>query len=273
MTTFWIRFIYLAITLLFLSNNGALTQVNAVVKIDTNLSKNQKEALIILPGFGDSKKGQKKQIAFFENQGFDIYIPDYKDRKEVGRCVANFSEFYAQENLDQYSKVHVFAYLIGAWTINTFIEENGTQNICTIIYDRSPIQERAPYIAVRYLHHISRLKFGPVLEDFLNTPYPAMHHDELDVGIIIENKATKFMRLYKKKTLKMGDLQWQTDALNQPSDDYFHTWLNHDQMYERFDVVGEEILHFLRQGKFTSSAQKEPFDWDPFVSYKKEGLK
>ena len=27
-------------------------------------------------------------------------------------------------------------------------------------------------------------------------------------------------------------------------DDWFHTFLDHDQMYVRFDVIGEEILYF-----------------------------
>jgi hypothetical protein len=212
-------------------------------------------------------------MKFFSNQGFDVYIPDYKNKKKVKNCITNFTTFYQQEELEHYQEIHVFAYLIGGWTLNTFIEDGGTKNICSIVYDRSPIQERAPYIAVNYLYRISRMKFGPVLEDFLHMPYPVMEADGVNVGIIIENKATNFMRLYRKKTLKMGKLQWHVDSLQQPAHDYFHTWLNHDQMYLRFDVVGDEIFHFIHHGKFSNEARKEHFDWDPFVSHKKEGLK
>lgn len=270
----YLKIIYLSFFagILFL-NNSAFCQVKVVKDINTELPKNEKEALIILPGFGDSKKGQKKQLAFFKNKGFDVYIPDYKDKVKVDSCLANFTAFYEQENIEEYKKVHIFSYLIGAWTLNKFINQYGIKNIRTIVYDRSPIQERAPFIAFNYLKIPSRIKFGPILEDFLNTPYPSIENDSVNIGMIIENKATKFMRLYEKKTLKMGELNWHVDSLYQDTDDYFYTWLNHDQMYVRFDVVGEEILHFIHHRKFSKSAKKENYNWDPFVSYKKEGLK
>ena len=47
-------------------------------------------------------------------------------------------------------------------------------------------------------------------------------------------------------------------------DDYFHTWLDHDLMYRRFDVIGEEILFFFQNGIFTKNAKKSKYDFDPF---------
>lgn len=259
--------------LLFILCNRATAQVKFVRHINAELSKSEKEALIILPGFGDSKKSRKKQIDFFKEKGYDVYIPSYKNKKTVEECVQKFAAFYTREEMTQYKKVHVFSYIIGSWTINKFINEYGKGNISTIVYNRSPIQERAPYIAFTYLKRMSRIKFGPILEDFLNTKYSPIVNDSINLGIIIEAKATKIMRLYKKKTIKMGPLNWQVDSLYQKTDDYFFTWLNHEQMYSRFDIVGDEVLNFIRLGKFSSIAKKENYDWDPFVSYKKEGLK
>lgn len=117
-----------------------------------------KEALIILPGFGDSKKGRKEQKRFFKKRGYDLYIPVYKDGKSLDNCVSNLESFYEEMRLKDYQKIHVFSYIVGSWTLNRFIQKNGRRNIATIVYDRSPTQERAPYIANKYLGLLVRLK-------------------------------------------------------------------------------------------------------------------
>ena len=267
-------FIWLGVlTILLFLNIDVISQHRYIKDINSSLNKSEKEAIIILPGFGDSKKGRKEQFEFFREKDFDIYIPLYKDKETVDNCVKNFEMFYEDEKMSNYKKVHVFSYIIGSWTVNKYINDNGVKNIRTIVYDRSPIQERTPYVAYTYLKRIALAKIGPILKDFVNTPYPAILNDSINIGIIIENKATKFMRIYKKKTLRMGPINWQVDSLLQSNDDFFYTWLNHDQMYKRFDIVGNEIIFFINNGKFTDSAKKEKFNWDPFVSYKKEGFK
>ena len=40
----------------------------------------------------------------------------------------------------------------------------------------------------------------------------------------------------------MGPLDYKLESLNQKTDDYLYTWLNHDQMYERFDIIGEKYF-------------------------------
>ena len=71
----------------------------------------------------------------------------------------------------------------------------------------------------------------------------------------------------------MGEILWDVPSLKQPHDDYHYTWLNHDQMYTRFDIVGAEIFNFINRGTFSTNAKREKYNWDPFLSYKKEGLK
>tara|TARA_B100001287_G_scaffold222892_1_gene192110 strand:+ start:338 stop:1141 length:804 start_codon:yes stop_codon:yes gene_type:complete len=232
------------------------------------------EALIILPGFGDSKKGRKYQKKFFQNKGYDLYIPLYKDGKSLDNCVANLERFYNDHRLHKYKKVHFFSYIVGSWTLNKFIEKNGRGNIASIVYDRSPIQERAPYIANEHLSLIVRLKrLKKIMSEMANTPYNSLKDDSISIGIIIESKATPFMRLFKKKTLKMGPLKWGVSDMNQRYNDNYYTWLNHDQMYTRFDIVGKEVLSFFKYGMFSKDARRNKYNWDPFLSFKKEGLK
>ena len=74
----------------------------------------------------------------------------------------------------------------------------------------------------------------------------------LSIGVIIENKATKLMRFYKKTGY--GEYNYNAQSIEPNLDDWFHTFLDHDQMYVRFDIIGEEILYFfLNNGFFTQN--------------------
>ena len=57
-----------------------------ICKDNTKLSK-EKEAIVILPGFGDSKKGRDKQEKFFKEKGYDLFIPEYMDKFMVDNYV------------------------------------------------------------------------------------------------------------------------------------------------------------------------------------------
>jgi hypothetical protein len=259
--------------LFFLISISAPLMSQEVIVEDTS-SVHVNEAIVILPGFGDTKKGRKNQKSFFQHKGYDLYIPKYKDSKSLDNCVKNLEVFYEEQELKKYDRVHFFSYIVGSWTLNKFILKNGIRNISSIVYDRSPIQERAPYIVDKHLGFLVWLKgVKHIMKEMAETPYVPIEKDGIDIGIIIESKATPLMRIYKKKTLKMGKILWDVPPLNQSHDDYHYTWLNHDQMYTRFDIVGAEIFNFIKRGTFSTNAKREKYVWDPFVSYKKEGLK
>ncbi len=239
-----------------------------IVIENPEIPKEEKEALVILPGFGDSRKGRKKQKRFFSNKGYDLYIPDYKHRKSFDGTIANFSRFFQKHELGKYEKVHIFSYIMGSWVINKFIQKNGKGNIATIVYDRSPLQERAPQVAVDKIPCIAKIYIGKVIFDLSEIAYPSIEQQGILMGIIVESKATSFIRFFKKKTMSYGSIDWQNLEFNQAHDDLIYTWLNHDQMYVRFDIIGADILSFVKNGKFTSEAKREPYDWDVFEKYK-----
>lgn len=239
------------------------------IYIDNTSTPNcKKEAMILLPGFSDSKKRRKKQIAYFSTLGYDVYIPDYHNRKSYNLTVENFEQFYFDYNIDEYAQVHVFSYILGTWVLNNFIDKNGKQNISTIVYDRSPLQERAPIVTIEKIPFLAKLAKGKLLFDFNDEKYIPNNCPDIRIGIIVENKATALIRFFKKKTLSYGPIDWNPASLNQRYDDLMHTPLNHDQMYYRFDIVGSEIVNFIEHGRFTESAKRVPFDWDPFKKWK-----
>ena len=43
-------------------------------------------------------------------------------------------------------------------------------------------------------------------------------------------------------------------------------------MYRRFDVIGEEIFHFLINGRFSEEARRVKYHWDPFKKLKKNDI-
>ena len=56
--------------------------------------------------------------------------------------------------------------------------EYGRKNIATIVYDRSPIQERAPYIAANNLRLLLRLMgLRKIMDEMAETPYPSLKND------------------------------------------------------------------------------------------------
>lgn len=252
--------------------NSFLTGQEVIV-FDTTSSKEIREAILILPGMADSKKNREIQKELFQHRGYDLFIPEYRDDKTLDQCVANLEEFYNSNSLDNYDRIHVMAYIIGSWTVNQYINKFGNRNIYSIIYDRSPIQERAPCIVSNNLLFILWLKgIRFIIKDLAETSYPPIENNDINIGIIIESKATKLMRIYKNKTLEMGEIHWEVEALNQDYDDYFYTPLDHDQMYSRFDLIEDEIFHFIKNSSFSTNVKREPFSWDPFLSYKKEDL-
>ena len=244
-----------------------------VVIIDTSKNVSDQQALVILNGFGDSKKNRKIQQEFFQGKGYDLFIPEYVDKRSIDLTVSTFSSFYDKNNLDEYKEVKFLCYIIGGHVLNQYIERNGKGKITTIIYDRSPTQERAPRVATEKLPFISRILYGKALSDFSKQKLiPLSDPNGLAVGVIIENKATKFMRFFKKTSDRYGDYNYNAIEIERNLDDFMHTYLDHDLMYKRFDVIGQEIIHFLEKGIFSDNAKREKYNWDPFKKLKKNDI-
>ena len=99
-----------------------------VIIIDTSKYVFEKQALVILNGFGDSKKNRKIQKKFFQEKGYDLFIPEYVEKNSIDLTVSTFSSFYDKNNLDEYKEVKLLCYIIGWYVLNQYIEKNGTFN-------------------------------------------------------------------------------------------------------------------------------------------------
>src|SRR4029453_7350524 len=121
------------------------------------------DALLVLPGFGYGSGGEQAFPALAPSiaaEGVDLYLPPYISRSGLEDSRARLRRFVRDSRLDRYERVHVFAFLAGGWTFNPLAEAKELPNLATVVYDRSPFQERAPRIALERLRLLTWLKYG-----------------------------------------------------------------------------------------------------------------
>ena len=226
------------------------------------------DLILILPGLGGNEDGERAMEAWGEqlaDQGYTVVVSDYASRESVEDCVKGLDRSIRELNIESYDEVHVFAYILGSWTLNLWLHDNTLPNLASIVYDRSPLQERAPAVGDDLGGPLVRLWMGAVVEDLANTPYPTLSPLEgVAMGLLIENRATALIRRFKDRALAMGPLSWDHRDLGQPADDYMYTPVNHDQMYSYFHHFGPELVHFFEQGRFSEGARRQPMEGDPF---------
>ena len=232
--------------------------------------RSEKQAILIIPGLDEPRQGRRAMSEHFSDQGYDLFIPDYVDADSFEGSVTNFKEFYRNQHLGEYEGVHVLSYILGSWVLNRFIDEVGPGNIRTIVYDRSPLQERAALVATENIPFLTRLARGRVVEQFSKLPYAPIAKGTMRIGILVEGKATRLVRHFKSEVMAKGVIEWTALDFRQDHDDLMFVPFDHVEMYSQFDLLGPEILHFIRNGRFTGDARRTWYGWDPFKKRKRD---
>ncbi len=235
---------------------------DVVVIENEKIPTDQKEAILILPGFGSKIHGVNDIKTYFSYKGYDLFIPHYLGRDSLQQCVATVNTFIEKHRLLNYKKLHVFSYIAGSWVLNLWLSQHPVNNITSVVYDRSPLQERAPYVLVKDNPLLIKMIAGKIMKNFSQTPYPSTANDAKHIGIIIENKATKLIIKHKHSAISLGPVSFNKDSLYQPCDDYLYECINHDEMYYQFNKIGQEILYFFKKGTFSNSASHQPYVFD-----------
>jgi len=223
--------------------------------------KPNRDALLILPGFGYGRgdaDGFRAVARDAAASGVDVYVPDYVTRGglEINRDKLN--AFIRAQHLDRYERLHVFAFIAGAWTVNPLVDAGALPNLATIVYDRSPFQERAPGIAVRDLRVPAWLRYGSTIFDVARTPYPPLARPDVKVAILVETKPTTFIVHHATAVNAAGPLAFDCDALGQRYDDCAYVPMTHDELYVRFADVWPDVDAFIQTGRFRAGAVRTP---------------
>jgi hypothetical protein len=217
------------------------------------------DALLVLPGFGYSRGGERALRALapaIAGDGISVFVPTYISRSGLGNSRANLEQFLETEKIGSFDHLYVFAFLAGAWTFNPLETAEHFSNLTAVIYDRSPYQERAPAIARDRLHFLTWLRYGSPVFDLAATPYPVLATPGVRVGVMVETKPTSFIQHHAEAARGYGPFQFGCDAFSQPHDDCMYVDMSHDEMYLRFDELWPEIRAFIRSGRFTGGANR-----------------
>jgi len=240
------------------------------IRPDLSASAPRSEAVLVLPGFGYGRHAEhavRELSTQMRDEGFDLYVPTYISRGGLDKSGERLQRFLREQRLDRYARVHVFAFLAGGWTLNSLIEAHQLPNLATVIYDRSPLQERAARIATDDLHLLTWMRYGSPVFDFAKTPYPPLDRPGVNVGLVVETRPTAFVRRHQKAAQRYGPIAFDCDGFRQPHRDCAFLAMNHSDVYLRFAEVWPEVRAFIRTGRFTSGATRTPPASDPFARH------
>ena len=227
------------------------------------------EALLILPGFGYGGGAERTLRALAPTlaaDGIDLFVPSYISRRGLDAGREHLRDFIREQRLERYDRLHVFAFIAGGWTLNPLAESPGLPNLATVVYDRSPLQERAARIATDHLQLLTWIRYGTPVFDFARTPYPPLAASRARVGLLVETRPTTFVRKRAAAARKYGPFRFDCDSFGQPHDDCAFVAMSHDQIYQRFFEVLPEVVAFIRTGRFSNAAVRQPPAIDPLAT-------
>jgi hypothetical protein len=230
-------------------------------------TKPNTEAFVVLRGFGYGGGGERALQALepaIAREGMDLHVPDYISRSGLDESRVKLRRYF-RDKLSRYERVHVFSFIAGGWTLNPLVADLALPGLATVIYDRSPLQERAPRIADEKLHFLAWLRYGSIIFDVARTPYFPLTRSGVKVGLLVETSPTKFITKHEKTARSYGGFQFACDALDQRQDDCMFVDMSHDELYPRFAEVWPDVLAFIRTGQFSSAANRTPPTDDPFA--------
>ncbi len=243
---------------------SALQCSRTLILVKPETPRKNKKAILMLPGLRNSAKGHRESKKWYREQGYDAFIPDYVSDEGFEGSIANLETFIEEHRLEEYEEVYGFVYLMGGWTLNKYLETHDFPNLKKIVYDRSPLQEQASRIVLEVIPGIIHMMFGVAVDQFRDTPYRPLPRGDRQIGIIVECRATRFVRRYRDRLEPIPDEAWMPEAFNQEHDDIMYVFLHHDEMYYRYDKTGEDLLSFFNTGRFTEGAKRERIQRDPF---------
>ncbi|MEO7192151.1 MAG: hypothetical protein ABI051_13955 [Vicinamibacterales bacterium] len=251
---------------------SAVTCAGALVRPAAPPVRPDTEALLVLPGFGYSRAGEQALRALapaMAADGIDLFVPNYLSRGGLVESRSNLLRFVREHRIDRYRRLHVFAFIAGAWTFNPMAEPRTLANLATVVYDRSPYQERAPRIADETLHFLTWLRYGSPVFDVARTPYPPLGLSTVKIGLVVETMPSGFIRERAALARRYGPVTFECDAFMQRYDDCLYVPLSHDEIYIKFETIWPDLLAVIRHGRFTATANRTPPSGDPLADQRR----
>ncbi len=137
------------------------------------------DALLVLTGFGYGRSGERALRSLapaMASEGVDLYVPDvrhaFRSRRAAGR---SSSDSFARTGWIGTSGCTSLPSLRVRGRSILWSNEHKLPNLASVIYDRSPLQERAPRIAADKLRLFAWLRYGSTVFDLARDALRAAH--------------------------------------------------------------------------------------------------
>jgi hypothetical protein len=223
-----------------------------------------KDLLIILSGMTGNKKNLKHINAFINKNyiNYEVNIVDFIDRKGIERSYVKLEKNLKEINYSKYDKINFFCYIYGGYMLFQFMEKNTIPNLNRIVLDRGPIEEKlAPTVRELKGNLLLAIYGGKNLIDFSYSKYyeVPINLKQVDIGIIIETKATLFCYLYKP-FIKKKKPSFVPGEIIENYDDYYFINKNHKEMY-KINSYFNEVDHFFKYGVFSKNVNRKIKDY------------
>ncbi len=199
------------------------------------------------------------------SKGYTFFTADYVRKEGLAASGRAVRDFISENQIDRCERLHILAFIAGAWSLNPLLRQAGVPNLKSLIYDRSPLQERAPRIVTQELPFVARALFGEVIFELARTPYPQLEPPEgVRTGLIVESRASALIRYYREEALASGPVNFAFASFGQKHNDAIYWPFDHTLMYDRFEELEPLVLSFIEKGRLPESANRsEP--GDPFA--------
>ena len=132
------------------------------------------DALLVLPGFGYGRTGRnamRSLTASMVSERVDLYVPTYVTRSGLATSRAKLHRFIRENRFYRYERVHVFAFIAGAWTLNPLVERQALPNLATVIV---AIRTACAGDTERYLERTATTQWGLVICIYFVSYVPAL---------------------------------------------------------------------------------------------------
>ncbi len=230
----------------------------SVVIRDPGRPPEEKEAVVFLVGLRNPTGGFEIMRSYFSAiAGYDFFVPDYISRSSVAGCRDLAEAFLRDHELRRYRRVHVLASILGGYCLNAILADAPWPNLASVVYLRSPLQERVPAIVSRERPLFVRFFFGTVVRDLASKPYPEMPPGAFKRGLLIESKPTPYVASHPKEVLAGGAIDWSMDPYPGGWRDAAYLNAHHDEIYTDPGLLWTPFVSFITRGEFPRDTPRE----------------
>lgn len=210
----------------------------------------KKETVILLHGLARTKRSMSALEKALSKEGYHVLNIDYPStKKNIAKLSFIIYEKIKKECLERDTKIHFVAYSMGCIIVRQLLTKHQVSNVGNIVLLAPPNHgsEVADYLQNNLLY---KYFYGPAgLELTTHTartnPFPPLQHS---FGVIAGNVCLDPLAYFilpkghdGKVTIESTKLEGMSDHIIVPCS---HTFIMRNK------AVIEQVLHFLRKGKF-----------------------